>query len=75
MTFKEASDRLTASVRLADIAAESGVALNSILRARMEGPNARQPPVNWRSVIATLARERGGELLKLADEMEGKAGG
>lgn len=30
----------------------------------------RRPPSNWREILINLARERGGELEGLADELE-----
>lgn len=73
MNFKTATDRLADFVTHADIAQEAGVSLQSIRQARLDpsNPNYRKPPANWRAVLATLARERGGRLDDLTDELEG----
>ena len=73
MDFKHASDRaLGACIKLADIAVAAGVSDHLIRRARLdpEGPSFRRPPQGWQQAIAKLARERAGELLKLAEELE-----
>lgn len=72
MDFKEATDRLTERVTLADIAEACGSHPNSIDRARLapESKSFRSPPLNWRSSLAPLARERGLALIRLAEEME-----
>lgn len=72
MDFKEATDQLTACVRLVQLADELGVAENSVARARMDpaSPNSRTPPPDWESAIAKLARARAAELLELAEELE-----
>jgi len=75
MNFKTASDRVTgACVTLDDIAGASGVSDSIIRRARLdpEGPSFRRPPAGWENAIAKLARERAGELVRLAEELEGK---
>ena len=73
--FKTATDRLLRSITLADIATAAGVEPNTIRRARLDesSPNYRRPPANWREIIMRLARERGGEMSELADELEGGA--
>ena len=74
MDFKEASDRATgACITLADIAAELGPAPQTVRRARMDpsSPNYRPAASGWEKVVAKLARERAGDLLKLAVELEG----
>ncbi len=71
--FKGATDRATAAcITLADVAAKSGVSDSKVRRARMnlDSPEHRPPPENWEKAIAKLARERAGELLKLAEELE-----
>ena len=72
MDFKTSSDRLTACHTFVRIAKELGVAENTVLRARMDpaSANARSAPGGWESVIAKLARDRAGELVKLAEELE-----
>lgn len=70
MTFKEATDRLIGRVTLGEIAEACGVSENTIQRARMEGVQSRPEPSGWREGVAMLARRRGGELYRLADELE-----
>ncbi len=73
MDFKEASDRATgACITLADIAAELGPAPQTVRRARMDpsSPNYRPAASGWEKVVAKLARERAGELLQRAEELE-----
>jgi hypothetical protein len=73
MSFRNASDRVTECVTFARLADTLGVAENTILRARMdpENPNARSAPEGWEKGIAWLARERAGDLVKLAQELGG----
>lgn len=73
MDFKTATDRLSAAKITADDIAEAfGVVRNTIARARLDpsSPAYRSAPENWEPVLARLARERGLELLKLADELK-----
>ena len=76
MDFKEATDRLTECPTLEELAAELGVALNTIARARMDpsSPNARSAPPGWEKAVAKLAEKRGRESLKLANELRKEAG-
>lgn len=72
--FREVTDRLIEVVTLADLARELGVSHGLLRQARLN-PSAssyRSPPAGWEGAVARLARERGGELLKLAEEMEAK---
>ncbi len=74
MDFKAASSRATETcITLSNIATACGVADNTVRRARMDpsSPNYRPPVPGWEKAIAKLARERAGELVKLADELEG----
>ncbi len=73
MEFKEASDRLTACKTLSDVAGEVGVSDGLVRQARLDPATAsyRNPPDGWEKAIAKLARERAGELLQLAEELEG----
>ncbi|HEY7770212.1 hypothetical protein [Longimicrobium sp.] len=59
MDFKEATDVLTSAptMTLAKVAEAFGKDTHTIMRARMEGPNARTPPRGWQPVVAKLARE------------------
>lgn len=60
MDFKEATDRLTARVTLADIAEACGSHPNSIDRARLEpgSKSYRSPPTEWEAAVIRLARQR-----------------
>lgn len=71
MDFKEATDVLTSAptMTLAKVAEAFGKETHTIMRARMEGPNARNPPKNWEPVIASLARAYAGELDGYAREL------
>ena len=71
MDFKEATDVLTSAptMTLAKVAEAFGKDTHTIMRARMEGPNARTPPRNWKPVIATLARAHASVLVAFADEL------
>ena len=73
MNFKEGSSRLIKSVTLIDIARETGMSDATIRRARLDPDTKsyRSPPQHWQQAIAKLARERAGELVKLAEELEG----
>lgn len=72
MDFKEATDRLTTRVTLADVAHACGSHPNSIDRARLEpgSKSYRTPPQGWETAVAALAKERGNDLLALASAME-----
>lgn len=72
MDFKEATDRLTERVTLADIAEACGSHPNSIDRARLEpgSKSYRNPPQGWQIAIARLAKIRGEELISLAKRLE-----
>ena len=73
MDFKAASGRATETcITLSDIATVCGVADNTIRRARMDrtASGYRSPPDGWETAIAELARQRAGELVKLAEELE-----
>ena len=74
MDFRPASERATQTcITLADIAVASGVSHQSLRRARLDSSTEsyRPPPAGWEKAIAKLARERAGELVKLAEELEG----
>lgn len=70
-TFREATDLLGLSMEeLAD--ALGGISKQSVKQARLD-PSAsgyRSPPSGWETVVAKLARERGGELERLAEDLE-----
>jgi hypothetical protein len=68
MDFKEATDVLTSAptMTLAKVAEAFGKDTHTIMRARMEGPNARTPPRDWQPVVARLAREQASALRDFA---------
>ena len=70
--FRELTDRLTAAVSLADIAAELGVSHGLIRQARLseDASSYRSPPAQWDRAVAVLARRRAKELEQLADEID-----
>lgn len=72
MNFKAATDVLmsTPSMTLGRIAEEFEKDTHTITRARMEGTNARTPPVDWEPVLARLARAHAVALRKFAKELE-----
>ncbi len=74
MDFKQATDRATKTcITLVDIAKAAGVTHHSVRRARLDPRTGsyRSPPAGWEPAIAKLARERAGELTRLAEELEG----
>jgi hypothetical protein len=68
MDFKEATDVLTSAptMTLAKVAEAFGKDTHTIMRARMEGPNARRPPRDWHPLVARLAREHAAALRAFA---------
>ena len=73
MDFRSATDVLGHCINHDDMAKALGVDRNSVARARLapKSKNARAAPPSWEPAIAKLARERAGELVKLAEELEG----
>ena len=76
INFIAATDSLTACPAHDDIAVAAGVSVQTVRQARLapDHPNNRPPPQGWEKAIAKLARERAGELVKLAEELEGLSG-
>lgn len=72
MDFKTATDRLTACISHADIAAAAGVSVQSIRQARLDptNPNHRPPPDAWEKTVIRLAREKRRELKELIEELQ-----
>jgi hypothetical protein len=70
--FRTATDRLIGTISLADLAQELGVSHGLMRQARLNtsASSYRSPPDGWEAAVARLARQRGGDLLKLAEEME-----
>ena len=74
MDFREASSRAVgACITLADIGTAFGRSTGAPGRARLDPKTRgyRPPPAGWEKAIAKLARDRAGELVKLAVELEG----
>lgn len=71
MDFKTATDRVAGCISHAEIAEAAGVSVQTIRQARLDpsAPGHRPPPAGWRDVLANLARTRGSELLRFADEI------
>ena len=71
MDFTEATDRLTKSVSLADLARELEASYGLIRQARMDptSPSYRRPPVGWEDAVARLAEARAKELLALKEAL------
>jgi hypothetical protein len=71
MDFTEATDRLTATVSLADLARELGASYGLIRQARMDAASRsyRRPPSGWQVAVARLAEERAKELIELRDAL------
>jgi len=72
VNFKDATDQLIDRVTLPEIAAACGASVNAVERARMDpaSNSYRTAPPGWEQAVARLARERGGELFRLADAIE-----
>jgi hypothetical protein len=51
---------------------QRGVALNSVLLARMDpdNPNSRSAPADWQAVLARMARKRSKAFQLLAEQLE-----
>ena len=72
MNFKTACDHLTDCPTHDDIARAAGIGVQTVRQARMD-PTAtgyRSAPDGWEKAIAKLARERAGELVTLAEDLE-----
>lgn len=72
MDFKAATDALIGTVSLLDLSRELKVSHGLLRQARLSPDSAsyRNPPEGWQAAVARLARERGGDLLKLADRLD-----
>jgi hypothetical protein len=70
MEFREAMDALGLSAP--EAAAALGLQPQTVRMMRMDPSAAgyRRPPEGWERVLAKLARERGGELAQLAEQLE-----
>jgi hypothetical protein len=72
MDFKTATDVLTSApaMSLGRIAEALDRDTHTIVRARMEGTNARKPPPGWQPILAQVAVEYARALQTYADELE-----
>ncbi|HEX8394891.1 MAG TPA: hypothetical protein VF665_21275 [Longimicrobium sp.] len=72
MDFKEATDVLTSAptMTLAKVAEAFGKDTHTIMRARMEGSNARRPPQDWKPVIASIARDHATKLREYSNALD-----
>ena len=76
MSFVEVTDRLMASnVGLQEVAEALNVSYSTVRATRLHVASSshRHPPAGWEQALAKLARKKGGDLLKLAEELEGEA--
>lgn len=72
MDFKTATDRVAGCISHAEIAEAAGVSIQTIRQARMDPHSSsyRNPPADWKSVLAELARKRSDELVGFAEELK-----
>lgn len=70
MNFAEAMDAI--GVSAPEVADRLGLTAQTVRQMRLdpENPGYRSPPAAWGRLLAQMARERGGELHGLADELE-----
>jgi len=70
VNFREAMDRLELSAP--DVAEALGVKPGTVRQMRLEEGTEgyRTPPENWRAVLAALARKRGKDLAKVAEQLD-----
>lgn len=70
VTFKEATDAIGLSAgELAELFDRPAQSIRQ-MRLDPDHPNHRPPPPDWRSVLATVARQRGQELQELVMRLE-----
>jgi len=75
MDFKSAVDRLRYSATREEIAEALGVSFYSVAQALLPNDSGgfRKAPPGWEQGLAKLARKRGGDLVKLAEQLEREA--
>ena len=75
ITFKEATDLLTANISygLGQLAEEFGMETATVARARHTGPYAGRPPAGWETVVARAAREHAEALRTQAARLDALA--
>lgn len=71
MDFRKATDKLLASVTLADLAAEMGVSIQAVRQARVaDGSSSyRAPPPDWERAARALARKAATRYGRLARDL------
>ena len=73
MNFKRATDEFAScGVGLTAIAGALGASYSAVKQARLNpgSRHYRTPPPDWQPKLRKLAEERGGRLVKLAEELE-----
>lgn len=72
MDFRTATDTLFRAVPHAELAERLGYSVATIRQARLR-PDAsghRSPPPGWQKAVRDLAKERGAEILSLAEALD-----
>lgn len=69
MNFREAMDAL--GLTSPEVARAFGLESQTVRQMRLEPdkPGFRAPPSDWRSRLAKMGREKGGDLQRIADEL------
>ena len=72
MEFREALDKLGERVTHEEVAAALGVSVASVRQYRLstDARAHRSPPPGWPEVLSKLAKERGEELIGLAEALK-----
>ena len=72
MDFREALDKLGERVTHEEVASALGVSVASVRQYRLSADARahRSPPSGWPEVLSKLARERGEELIGLAEALK-----
>ncbi len=73
ISFRESTERMHPYMDLAAIASSLGRSYARVRKATLpeSDPAFEAPPLNWRTVLARLAKQRAQELEGLAAEIEG----
>lgn len=76
MDFKAATDAFAGCFSLDEIGEALGVSGNTVRRARMDpkSSHSRSAPPGWEAALAKLAKAKGKELARLAEQLELRAG-
>lgn len=72
MDFKQATDRLLATLPHEDLAKALGVSVPAIRQARLrDGARARRnPPAGWRAIVIRIAEERVWHYRRLIEDLQ-----